>query len=155
MSSHVVDWAYLGDALTQAVAARGTSLFAVAGEVGVPAAALVALGEHTTLSADATASLLAWLFPHAQPEWVVPTASNATELVDGFGARVAALRETRGLSQNALAERVGVTPPAISQWESGKRLPDVGKLVALAAALRVTVGALFPKPRTTTRPGAA
>lgn len=36
-----------------------------------------------------------------------------------FGPRIAALRRQAGLSQEALAEKVGVSRQAIGKWESG------------------------------------
>ena len=48
-------------------------------------------------------------------------------------------RKRAGLSQEALAERLGVSRQAVSKWETGEALPETGKLAALAAALGVTV----------------
>jgi transcriptional regulator with XRE-family HTH domain len=56
--------------------------------------------------------------------------------------QLAALREARGLSQTQVAERVGVSQPAIAKLESGKvKNLQVKTLVRLAAALgaRVTI----------------
>ena len=36
-----------------------------------------------------------------------------------FGKRIARLRRGLGLSQMDLAERLGVTPQAVSKWENG------------------------------------
>lgn len=54
-----------------------------------------------------------------------------------FGARLRQLREARGLSQNSLAERVGVSQATISSWERGVGAPDVVELVRLAKALKM------------------
>ena len=35
------------------------------------------------------------------------------------------LRKQKGLTQNQLAERIGVTDKAVSRWETGKGFPDV------------------------------
>lgn len=48
-------------------------------------------------------------------------------------------RKRAGLSQEALAERVGVSRQAVSKWETDESLPETGKLAALAAALGVSV----------------
>ena len=45
------------------------------------------------------------------------------------------LRERAGLSQLELADVVGVTPPAVSRWETGSRTPRGAVLVSYVAAL--------------------
>ena len=54
------------------------------------------------------------------------------------GPAVAALvkgaRQDAGLSQRALAERLGTTQSAISRWESGGDEPRLGSLAAILAA---------------------
>lgn len=52
--------------------------------------------------------------------------------------RLQEVRESRGLSQSALAKRVGVTQQAIAQYESGKRTPTGDVLVRLAQVLGVS-----------------
>lgn len=48
-------------------------------------------------------------------------------------------RKKAGLSQDALAERLGVSRQAISKWETGESVPDTGKLLPLANALGVSL----------------
>ena len=48
-------------------------------------------------------------------------------------------RKRAGLSQEALAERLGVSRQAVSKWETGEALPETNKLAALAAELGVSV----------------
>lgn len=56
----------------------------------------------------------------------------------GFvGPRLREAREIRGLTAVSLAERVGVTPQAISVYEHGKNSPSPDILRSIAAALRV------------------
>lgn len=47
-------------------------------------------------------------------------------------------RRKAGLSQEALADVLGVTRQAVSKWERGKSVPDTENIRALAAALAVT-----------------
>lgn len=47
-------------------------------------------------------------------------------------------RKKAGLSQEALAEKLGVSRQAISKWETGEATPEVGKLVLLARLFGVT-----------------
>lgn len=48
-------------------------------------------------------------------------------------------RKRAGLSQDALAEKLGISRQAISKWETGESVPETGKLAALAAALGVSI----------------
>ena len=47
-------------------------------------------------------------------------------------------RKKAGLSQEALAEKLGVSRQAVSKWETGEAVPELSKLVLLAAAFGVT-----------------
>lgn len=48
-------------------------------------------------------------------------------------------RKRAGLSQEALAERLGVSRQSVSKWETGDSEPEIGKLRVLAAVFGVTV----------------
>lgn len=48
-------------------------------------------------------------------------------------------RESKGLSQAALATKSGMKPSAISHFESGRRLPSLDNLKKIADALVVTM----------------
>ena len=56
-------------------------------------------------------------------------------------------RETLQLTQDALAERVGVSKSAISRWERGLRDMDTDQIVSCAKALGVEPLALFRSPQ--------
>ena len=47
-------------------------------------------------------------------------------------------RKKAGLSQEALAERIGVSRQAISKWETGEAAPEITKLPLLARTFSVT-----------------
>jgi len=49
---------------------------------------------------------------------------------------IRAARERSGLSQLALAEKVGVTKGCISHWETGRSRPDPDRAIALVNVLR-------------------
>ena len=55
------------------------------------------------------------------------------------GSQITALRKGRGLTQNDLGERLGVSFQAVSKWERGETLPDTTLLVDLAEALETTI----------------
>jgi DNA-binding XRE family transcriptional regulator len=59
---------------------------------------------------------------------------------------VRAWRESRGLTQEALAEQAGVSAPYVSQIESGKRIGAVRTLRRIAAALEVPLDELTREP---------
>lgn len=63
--------------------------------------------------------------------------------INGFGKRLAGMRKSRSLTQNELAEKLSITPQAISKWERDEGLPDVTLFPAIADALGISVGALF------------
>jgi transcriptional regulator with XRE-family HTH domain len=54
-----------------------------------------------------------------------------------FPARLKELRERAGLTQAELAAAVGTSQGNLSDWESGRREPNLSSLRALAAALKV------------------
>lgn len=54
-------------------------------------------------------------------------------------------REAAGLTVTQLADKLGVTPSSICQWESGNVMPNAGKLPAIAAALGCKIDDLYEK----------
>ena len=60
-----------------------------------------------------------------------------------LGNTIQTKRIQRGLSQERLAEQVGVSRQAVSKWEVGDAIPDTDKLVPLARALGITVDELL------------
>lgn len=55
------------------------------------------------------------------------------------GNTIKDLRESRGLTQAELAERIGVSSKTVSIWETAKGLPDISLLQPLAQALGISV----------------
>ncbi len=56
-----------------------------------------------------------------------------------FGEKLTGLRKREGLSQEALAEQLGVSRQAVSRWEQGTALPDAAKLLPCARLFSVDV----------------
>lgn len=50
-----------------------------------------------------------------------------------LAARIQALRKEKGLTQEALADRLGVSRQAIGKWESGQAIPSIDNLLELSA----------------------
>src|SRR5699024_5540471 len=53
------------------------------------------------------------------------------------------LRKKRGLTQEALAEHLNISPQAVSTWENGTAYPDVMLIPRLAAVFEVSTDHLF------------
>ncbi|MCL2298987.1 MAG: helix-turn-helix domain-containing protein [Firmicutes bacterium] len=60
-----------------------------------------------------------------------------------LGLRIKALRGARGMTQEALAAALGVSPQAVSKWETGVTAPDIGLLPGISVAFGVTIDELF------------
>jgi transcriptional regulator with XRE-family HTH domain len=68
------------------------------------------------------------------------------ELLRAVGARIRQLREARGLTQQALAERIDLGQFTYSRYETGRRSPPISVLSRVAEALGVPLAALFEEP---------
>lgn len=60
-----------------------------------------------------------------------------------FSANLALLRRTRGLSQEQLAEQLGVSRQSVSKWESGVCLPELSTLDTLCTLFGCTLDTLL------------
>lgn len=60
-----------------------------------------------------------------------------------IGKEIRALRNERGLTQEALAAALHVSPQTVSKWECGNSLPDVQLLPEIAVYFGVTIDRLF------------
>ena len=60
-----------------------------------------------------------------------------------LGTRIAELRREKGLKQDELAEKLGVSPQAVSKWENDISCPDIMLLPKLAKELGVTTDMLL------------
>lgn len=60
-----------------------------------------------------------------------------------LGKRIAALRREKALTQEELAEKLGVSPQAISKWENDQTCPDISLLPLLANLFDITVDELL------------
>jgi transcriptional regulator with XRE-family HTH domain len=60
-----------------------------------------------------------------------------------IGKQIANLRKERGYTQEALAEKLNISPQAVSKWENGHALPETALLPLLAKTLETSIDALF------------
>ena len=63
--------------------------------------------------------------------------------MEKVGRQIAALRKQKGLTQNELGTRLGISFQAVSRWERGETLPDTGILLLLAEVLETTVDCIL------------
>ncbi len=66
-----------------------------------------------------------------------------------LGSTITALRKQKGMTQQELADYMGVSDKAVSKWERDQSLPDIYALARLADLFGVTVDQLLgsePKP---------
>ena len=56
-----------------------------------------------------------------------------------FSEKLALLRKNKGLTQDALAERLNVSRQAVAKWESGQSYPDISNLIQISDMMNVTV----------------
>lgn len=59
-----------------------------------------------------------------------------------FSEKLKEIRKNEGLSQEQLAEKIGVSRQAITKWETGKGLPDVENMVIIAEIFKITLDEL-------------
>lgn len=57
--------------------------------------------------------------------------------------RIKTLRKEKGLTQNQLANKLGITDKAVSKWETEEANPDIALLVKLAELFNVTIDYLL------------
>ena len=60
-----------------------------------------------------------------------------------IGYFIAERRKAAGLTQSALAEKLGVTNRAVSKWENGRSLPYASIMLALCDILKISVTELL------------
>lgn len=66
-----------------------------------------------------------------------------------FGEKLFKLRKERGLSQEALAEKVNTTRQAISKWENNQGFPETEKLMLLSNIFEVSIDYLLKDSEST------
>lgn len=54
-----------------------------------------------------------------------------------FSQQLVTLRQAAGISQEQLATQLHVSRQAVSKWENGTAVPDLDKIIQIAAILQV------------------
>src|SRR5699024_6323753 len=60
------------------------------------------------------------------------------EIAMNMADRIQYLRKTKGISQEELADKVGVSRQAVSKWESEQSTPDLEKIIIMSDFFEVT-----------------
>lgn len=60
-----------------------------------------------------------------------------------MGEKIKQLRKRKGISQESLAQVLGVSCQAVSKWETGTTMPDIGLVPSIAAYFGVSTDELF------------
>ena len=60
-----------------------------------------------------------------------------------IGEKIREMRKSKGISQEGLANVLGVSFQAVSKWETGTTAPDVSLIPAIASYFGVSIDDLF------------
>lgn len=60
-----------------------------------------------------------------------------------IGKFISSCRKEQGMTQAALAEKLGISDRAVSKWETGKSMPDSGIMLELCSFLGINVNELL------------
>ena len=64
-----------------------------------------------------------------------------------IGRFIASCRKEQGMTQAALAEKLGISDRAVSKWETGRSMPDSGIMLELCDLLKINVNELLSGER--------
>lgn len=65
-----------------------------------------------------------------------------------LGERIKTCRQQAGMSQEKVAELLGISRQAVTKWETNKSAPSTDNLFKLAEIFGTTVDFLLPEPKT-------
>lgn len=68
---------------------------------------------------------------------------------ESMGQIIRRLRRERGITQEELADALGITSQAVSKWENDAGLPDISQLLPLANLFGISMDVLFSRNDTT------
>lgn len=64
-----------------------------------------------------------------------------------IGQIIRKYRKMKNLTQEEMANRLGVTAPAVNKWENENSLPDITLLAPIARLLDISLDTLYPLRR--------
>lgn len=59
-----------------------------------------------------------------------------------FENKIAQLRKDKGITQEELAEKIGVSRQAVAKWEAGQSVPEITTLIQIADCFEVSLDLL-------------
>ena len=71
-----------------------------------------------------------------------------------FSEKLQLLRKNKGLTQEELAEKTGVSRQAVAKWEAGQVYPDIFNLIQISNLMNVSVDYLVKDQDCAVRPAA-
>ena len=66
-----------------------------------------------------------------------------------FGEKLKSIRKQAGMSQENLAEKLGVSRQAVTKWETDAGIPDIENMMAVSALFDISIDELLSKERET------
>ena len=64
-----------------------------------------------------------------------------------FAENVKMLRKQAGMSQEQLAEKLGVSRQAVTKWETGAGIPDIENIMAISMLFDISIDDLLSNER--------
>lgn len=65
-----------------------------------------------------------------------------------FAGKLKTLRKQSGMSQEKLAEKLGVSRQAITKWETGSGIPDIENIMAISSLFNISIDELLGNEKT-------
>ena len=65
-----------------------------------------------------------------------------------FAEKLKSIRKKAGMSQEKLAEKIGVSRQAITKWETDAGIPDIDNMMALSSLFNISLDELFFNEKT-------
>ena len=108
----------------------------------------IILIEATQLQVDKSQKSLTfdvWEMVFGNDKIELSKSKERKNMIDNYkiGNRIALLRREKGLTGESFAEKLGVSPQAVSKWENGKNLPETALLPAIAALLGTSIDSIL------------
>ncbi len=65
-----------------------------------------------------------------------------------FAEKLKSIRKQVGMSQELLAEKIGVSRQAVTKWETGAGIPDIENMISISNLFNISIDELICNERT-------